>query len=238
MDDLLRDYLQQDRFNTGGNPAEDSGGTEFPVTPAPQETVEISLARLALGTRNYELFEMHIANARAIAPESPEPYDLLASWYAQTERDDFESFLDEAIARGSVDARTWELKAIARTRALRRNGPLFTMAAFDAGDAREIADYLTQSIRLRPLNRTAFRLLADVLYSVDSTSDADMEAVEIGSIVYPREAAIPMGQAALALKSGDTTEAGRLVGLALGDTYRLEGAERSAAEALRRRLAQ
>ncbi len=238
MDELLRDYLRQDRFNTGGNPAETSGGTEFEVVPAPQEMVEISLARLALGTRNFEQFETHIANVRAIAPDSPEPYDLLAAWQAQTEPGEFELFLDEAIARGSVDARTWELKAIARTRALRRNGPLFTTAAFDSADAREIADYLTQSIRLRPLNRTAFRLLADVLYSVDSTSDADMEAVEIGSIVYPREAAIPMGQAALALKNGDTSEAERLVELALGDTYGLEGAERSAAEALRRSLDQ
>jgi len=236
MDDLLRDYLQQDRFNTGGNPAETTGGSNFTVAPAPPETVEISLARLALGTRNFELFEMHIANVRAVAPESPEPYDLLASWYAQTGRDDFEPFLDEAIARGSVDARTWELKAIAQARASRRNVPLFTPAALEPAAAREIADYLTQSIRLRPLNRTAFRLLADVLYSVDAIRESDAEAIEIGSIVYPREAAIPLGQAAIALGDGDAAEAERLVDLALGRAFRLEGTERGAVEALRRRL--
>ena len=96
----------------------------------------------------------------------------------------------------------------------------------------------TQSIRLRPLNRTAFRLLADVLYSVDSTQESDTEALEIGSIVYPREASIPLGQAAVALRNGDAVEAERLVELALGDMYRLEAAERSAAEALLRRLGQ
>ena len=238
MDDLLRDYLQQDRFNTGGNPAEVSGGADFTVTPAPQEIVEISLARLALGTRNYEQFEAHIANVRALAPDSPVPYDLMATWYAQTQRDDFEPFLDEAIARGSTDARTWELKAIAQARSSRRNVPLFSATALDSAAAREIADNLIQSIRLRPLNHSAYRLLADVLYSVDSTSSSDAEALEIGSIVYPREAAIPLGQAAVALKGGDIVEARRLVELALSGEFALEGTERNAADALRRRLNQ
>lgn len=236
MDDLLRDYLQQDRFNTGGNPAEAGGAREFTVLPAPPETVEISLARLALGTRNFELFETHVANARAIAPDRPEPYDLMASWYAQTERSDFEPLLDEAIARDSIDARTWELKAIARVRDLRTNVPLFSSGALAPADAREIANYLNRSIGLRPLNQSAFRLLADVLYSVDAAVESDAEMLEIGSIVYPREAAIPLGRAAVALRSGDASEALRLVELALSGDFALAGQERNAAEALRRRL--
>ena len=238
MNDLLRDYLQQNRYMTGGNPAEVAGGADFAVRPAPPATVEISLARLALGTRNFDQFETHVANAKAIAPDRPEPYDLMATWFVQTQRDDFEPLLDEAIARGSTDARTWELKAIARVRSLRTNVPLFSSGALAPGVARETADYLNRSIGLRPLNQNAFRLLADVLYSVEATVESDAEMLEIGSIVYPREAAIPLGQAAIALRSGDTAEARRLVELALSADFSLAGQERNAAEALRRRLGQ
>jgi hypothetical protein len=236
MDDLLRAYLRQDSFNTGGNPVDAAGSTEFIVTPAPSEEVEIGLARLALGTRNFELFEMHVANVLAVAPDRPEPYDLRASWYAQAGRNDFEPLLDEAIARGSTDARTWELKAIARARSLRKAEPLFSSTALDPADAREIADYLTQAIRLRPINPGAYRLFADVLYSVDTIREGDAEMLEIGQIVHPGEASVPLGQAALALKRNDLAEADRLVALALSDDYRLRGTDRAAAEALRRRL--
>ena len=236
MDDLLRDYLQQDRFNTGRNPADTTSGSELAVIAAPPEEVEIALAQLALGSGNDDLLEEHLERLRALAPDRPEAWDLEASWHAQSQRDDFEPLLDEAIARGSTDARTWELKAILRARALRDPHPMFSGTALAPDEAREIADYLTQSIRLRPLNRNAFRLLSDVLYSVDTIGTSDTEALEVGSIVYPAEPAIPLGQAAVALDRDDLSEARRLVELALSEAYGLAGTERNAAEALRRRL--
>lgn len=236
MDDQLRSYLRQDRFNNGRAPVDAAIGQSFELAPAPPAVVEASLARLALGTGNYELFEQHVASLRRLAPDDPTAFELTAVRQMQTGDPDVESLLDEAIARGSTDAQVWELKAVSLLRTLRSNEPLLSPTALAPADARRIADHLGRSILLRPLNRGAYRLLADVLFSVDEVVSADSETLAIGAIAYPVEGMVPLGQAAIAIRAGDFDTARRLVTLALTDAYELSNVQRAAARSLAGRL--
>jgi hypothetical protein len=235
MDRLLRSYIRRDSFNVGRAPVADSDDRII-LRPASAATVEISLARLAFGTGNDELAEQHLQRLIELVPDSAEAYDLMAARELRFDTGSMEPLLDEAIARRSRDARTYELKAATRIRAERNDEPLFSTLAFSPVAAREIAQYLVQSANLRPLNLGAYQLLADTLFSVDEALATDAATLELGAVVYPREGIILIGQAALALANDDREEAFRLVDRALTGDYELSAAERAAARNLRRRL--
>lgn len=241
MDSLLRDYARQNQFIVARSPVVESDDSDFAVRPAPEELVQLSLARLAFGTGNDEVLADHLNLLNEVAPESAEAYDLIAADLLRdreggSDNADVMAALDRAIAFGSRDARTYELAARFRIGSLRNNTPLFSEAGFDSADARRIANYLVSSANLRPVNLTVYRALADVLYSVDEVHDYDTEALELGAAVYPNEGIVLIGQAAIALGIGDSETAAELIQKAMTDTYRLEPGETSAAASLLSRL--
>jgi hypothetical protein len=235
MTRVLRSYALQDRLNVATTEL-DEADTDYEVVPASAELIELSLARLAFGTSNDEPLNGHLERLLEAVPDSAEAYDLIAANRLRDDREGIEPVLDEAIARGSRDARTYELKAAFSSEAARNTAPLFSESAYLSGEARQIANYLVSSGNLMPLNRRLYTALADVLFSVDETHDYDAIVFENGVAAYPDEGVMLIGQAAIALKSGDAAEARRLVGEALGPSYKLSANERAAARALRRRL--
>jgi len=235
MDRALRSYLLEDRLNVAATELVESD-FDYAVVPASEELVELSLARLAFGTGNEEPLSAHLARLAEVAPDNAAAYDLIAARKFRDGDEDLEAILDAAIARGSRDARTYELKAALRADAVRRSGPMFADAAFDPAEARRIANNLVSSANLRPLNRRVYTALADVLFSVGETLDYDRLVFENGSAAFPAEGVMLIGQAAIALRSGEADEARRLVGEALAAPYQLTADERAAARALRRRL--
>ncbi len=235
MNRVLYSYARESRLNVASTALAGSE-SEFVVEPASPALVELSLARLAFATGSEERLLEHLDRLTGIAPDSAEAYDLKAAIRLQAGDLEVEDLLDEAIALGSRDARTYELKAALFADRVRRNAPLFAAAAFDADDARRIANHLVSSANLQPLNLRIYTALADVLFSVGGTEDYDRIALANGAAAFPDAGVVPIGQAALALAADDAAEARRLVELALSGSYQLSSTERAAADALLRRL--
>lgn len=236
MDRELRDYAGRSRLDVVSSEIVETDDTAFVVQPASEAEVQLQLARLAFGTRNDEPLTRHLERLLELAPDSAEAYDLLASIEIEKGNDDIEPLLDKAIARGSRDARTYELKAAISGDAVRNNDPVFWRGAYDADEARRIANFAVSSANLQPLNLRIYTVLADALFSVSETRDYDRVVFENGALVYPNEGIMLIGQAALAFAAGETTEAERLVELSLADSYQLGERERVAAQALLRRF--
>jgi len=235
MDRVLRAYARQDRLNVSSSEIPETGNAEPVVRPASEALVELSLARLAFGTGNDDTLSRHLERLIEIAPDSAESYDLLVARKLRDGENDIEEILDQAIARGSRDARTYELKAAASTRIARANVPLFSSTAFQSGDARRIANLLVSSANLQLLNLRVYRQLVDVLFSVNETHEYDQVALENAAALFPQEGIILIGQAALALTADNPAEATRLIDLALAQ-YNLSDRETAAARSLRARL--
>jgi hypothetical protein len=235
MDRLLRSYVRQDRLNVASTPLREQA-REFEVVPAPAALVELSLARLAFGTGNEAPLSEHLDRLLAIAPDGAEAYDLIAAHAMREERDNIELLLDQAIERGSRDARTYELRAALLADSVRAREPMFAAGAFAAADARRIADHLVSSANLRPLNRRIYTSLADVLFSAQEIRDYDRLVFENGAVVFADAGIMLIGQAALALAAGDVGEARRLLEASLQPPYELSASERDAARALLRQL--
>jgi hypothetical protein len=236
MESQLRSYGRQTTMNTLTSVIPEAAASEAVIRPASEELVELSLARLAFGTSNDDTLAGHLDRLTEIAPESPGAYDLMVAMKLTEDDEDIEALLDQAIAFGSRDARTYELKAAYRLDAAERSGPLFAPGALDAGEARRIANYLVSSANLRPINLPLYSALADVLFSVGETHDYDQIVLDNGAFLYPAEGVILLGQAALALAADDADEAIRLIELALSDPYELSARETIAARNLRSSL--
>lgn len=235
MNRILHSYARESRLNVASTELAETA-SDFVIEPAPEALVELSLARLAFGTGSEELLSGHLDRLLDIAPDHAAAYDLMAANRLQAGDEDIESLLDEAIALGSRDARSYELKAALFADRVRRNSPLFDASAFEAGDARRIANYLVSSANLMPLNRRIYTALADVLFSVVEIGDYDRIALENAAAAYPEEGVVLIGQAAIELAMDDEREATNLVELALEGPYQLSSTERAAASALLRRL--
>jgi hypothetical protein len=238
MDRLLRGYLRHTRYGVGQVELDRPDSDAMTVRPAAREAVELSLARLALGTGNDEVMAEHVAALLEVAPTSAEAYDLLALDKLRSNEGDgeLEDLLDRAIALDSRDSRTYEMRAALLFDERGRRGSLFAPEALAPEDAREIADYAARSIELMPVNLDAFRLHAAALLSVDAAVDADRRVLELGAAIFPRQGLVAIGRAALALAEDDADAALQWLDLALGDEHELEPDDATAASALRNGL--
>ncbi len=228
MDRMLRSYSNERRLNVARSEIGDESGAAYDVRPASDELVEISLARLALGTRNDKPLDEHLARLASFAPDSPGIFDIQVVRTLSNGGSDIDELLDAAIERGSRDPLIYELKAATEIEAVRDpDAPWYSPDAFDSDDARRIANHLVSSANLRPLNMRVYEALSDVLFSVSEIRDYDRLALENGRVLFPGEGTIVAGQAALALDSGDREETRRLLGLAIDGSHHLSDSQRA-----------
>ncbi len=198
-----------------------------PFTPAAPYTVEIALARLAVGSRNEALARQHTSRALTLDPAAPAAYELVACLEnSRGQHEAAAAAARQALERGSRDALMHLVVAHALIRHHNNRGT-------PAEGAREIADHLARAIALQPKLRSAYVTLASVARALPAATVADAQLLVDGFKLFPDAPELLIGLAALVHKDGNDTRAFELLDLALGHDDLIDDKERATAERLR-----
>ncbi len=223
----LERYARDGRFSFTKLALPPESTIEGPYAPASPLTVEIALARLAMGSRLHPLARTHIERALTLDPSSPVPRELLALLELELKNNDAATAsARRALELGSRDA--WMHITVAHELWRRHND----RGSLDSA-AREIADHLTQAIALQPKLRTAYNNFASLASLLPEVTLADAQLLADGYKLFPDEPQLLVGLAALLHKAGNEAEAQRLLSLALDSPASLTEEQRAKAERLR-----
>jgi tetratricopeptide (TPR) repeat protein len=227
----LRKYLERGRYAMALFDLRPQS-SDMTVEPASAANVAFALARLAIGSDNYDIAEPYVQQVLAAAPDAPQGYELTAL-LAEHAKDTVaeKTAVDRAIQLGSRESRMYSLRAeLAFANA-------DTNLAWDdfmsRTVARAAADDLERSLTLLPRNRTAFQNLAVALLNVDTVTDVDRSALAAGLRMFPNEGMILVGQAAAEKSAGNIVEAGGLLYKANLEPFALSARFRPSVTALR-----
>jgi len=227
----LRKYLERGRYGMALFDLRPQS-SEMTVEPASAANVAFALARLAVGSDNYDIAEPYVQQVLAAAPNSPQGYELTAllaehAKDAAAEKD----AVDRAIQLGSRESRMYSLRAELTFANADTN--LAWDDSLSRAAARTAADDLERSLTLLPRNRTAFQNLAVALLNVDTVTDVDRSALAAGLRMFPNEGMILVGQAAAEKSAGNVGEAGRLLYKANLEPFALSARFRASVTGLR-----
>jgi hypothetical protein len=227
----LRKYLERGRYAMALFDLHPPS-SEMTVEPATSANVAFALARLAIGSDNYDVAEPYVQQVLSAAPNVAAGYELRALMAEHAKDAGAEkAALDRAAELGSRDPRVYALRA----------EMIFANADEDlAWDdflqrpiARAAADDLERSLSLRPRNRVAFQDLVVALLNVDSITEQDRALLAAGLRLFPNEGMILVGQAAAEKRAGNVLAAGKLLYGANVEPFVLSARFRGSVTALR-----
>ena len=192
---------------------------EVTVSAADSERIELELGRLALGTGNIDLAMEHYRNLARLAPESASTHDLLAALAAAMEDD---AALDKAIGKAlrlqSTDARTYDLAARRLIVQHDRGDTNPPRDRFHPAAARQIADAIARSLEVYPYDIAGYEMLVIALLAATDLSETDSQLIAAGRRLYPNEAVLMLGEAAIAYGSEDVEDALEILSRALSES--------------------
>jgi hypothetical protein len=214
----LRRYLERGRYGHAEVELRD-GSAEMIVEPASEANVAFALGRLATVGGNLEIARTHAQRVIALAPRSPEGYELEA-YVAHEAGDDalLARALERAIELGSRESWIYLTKADRLLFGSQRDsGRLDELLTADT--ARKAADLYERALRLRPRNNAAFAGLVMALLNVDQPTDSDSLALSAARTLFPTDGLLLVGQAAVAKSRGEAPAAAELLGQAVAEPF-------------------
>jgi len=223
----LKRYFSRGGFGLTKLPFPPEAKVTSPFAPAPPQTVEIALARLAIGAGDIELARTHIDKALAIDPTTPAVHELLAMLESiRSNPEAASTAASTALNHGSKDAWMHILVAQNLWKQQSDRGTLDTAA-------REIADHYAKALELQPNLRNAYSNYAHIAQSLPSVTQADASLLTAGFKIYPDAADLLLGIAVVLHKGNNDAQATQLLGLALSRSSYLSQEDIAYAERLR-----
>jgi hypothetical protein len=227
VEEELGRYANSGKFTFTKLPLPPEAKVTTPFTPAAPQTVEIALARLALGAQRRELARTHIEKAVELDPAAAAPHELLAMLESGLKNNDAAfAAATTALDHGSRDA--WAHILVAQT-LWQRHADSGTLESA----AREIAGHYAEAIELQPNLRGAYQAYANLVQSLPSMTQADATILSSGYKIYPDATELLVGIAIVLHKGHNDSEANHVLGFALAHADRLPQEQRSNAERLR-----
>jgi Flp pilus assembly protein TadD len=168
------------------------------AVPATTPEVEQALGRLALVTNRSAQAMTHASLALVGASNDPRGRELLAmALQATGDQAGALTQFELAVAQGSKDFQPYfEIAADDHKRASARG-------KLTPAEARRIADGYAQAIQRYPRFRPAYENLASLFSIMETVSQRDRVAMELGAQLFPESAVIELGLAQLTYRAGD-----------------------------------
>lgn len=223
----LERYCRGGRFTYTKLPFPAEAKIVAPFVPATPSTIELALARVALGAQRLELARQHVDRALALDVAAPAGHELLAVLERQAENNAAAvAAAQAALDHGSHDA--WMHLLVANALWNRSN---------DRGEltekSRELADHYAAAISAQPKLRSAYCAYARLAKRLPKTTQADADLLVSGIQRHPDAAELLVGLAVVLHKGRNDKEAFHVLDLALRRGDQLAPEQRAAAERLR-----
>ena len=170
-------------------------GRSLPETrPASPLDVQLALGKLALGATDQSLSEAHAAKAEKLAAQAPGLFELRAA-IAKRDKDRVAavSAARRAVALGSSDADMYLLVADD----LMRDDPTGDKARLE-----RVVEMSELALNANPRLLQGYALLLQALSRIDKPTPSDEGFLKLGRQLFPQEAMLTFGAAAIARKVG------------------------------------
>lgn len=229
-------YLRRGNFSVSQSDPSRNDYESLAVEEASPAVVRIALSRLALASGHLKLAKKHAKKAVDLDPENPGGHELLA-WIAVQEGqtiltqrggiptvvmkedwpnvDQILNHCKRAADLGSTDAWTYLLLGY------HCNFPGFLNDRTSDATARYAIDQYKHAITLRPNLLMPYRNLAIEVGLVDDLDAGEVELLEQGRRLFPRDGMIVLGLGTIAEKEGNKAKVGQLLSEATGEGMEL-----------------
>ena len=227
LNDIEREfhnYIDQRKFYYMIEPLRPAPDPPAPQ-PAPAETVEGSLALLALGAERYDLARQHADKAIALEASSPEGHQVLA-YLALDNQNVAEAtrHAEAAIDSGAKDSELYILLGDSYASGANAQIPNATLAR---------ANQYERAINLNPRQVAYYERLTEALFAIEKPREEDARFLQIGLKIFPGADWIRVGTAAIDFRLGRGDTALATLGAVLRPQSTLEPAQRAYANNLR-----
>jgi hypothetical protein len=220
----FHEYINQRKFYYMIEPLRPAPEPPAPQ-PAPAETVEASLALLALGAERNELARQHAERAIARNANSPEGHQVLA-YLALANQNIAEAtrHAETAIAAGTKDSELYVLLGDSYATGANSQAP-------NAAAAR--ANQYERAINLNPRQLAYYERLTEAMFAIEKPREEDAKFLQIGLQRFPGADWLRVGTAVIDFRLGHNDSAMATLEAVLRPDSTLEPAQRAYANDVR-----